>query len=300
MIVDPANGLTNGDSIDTNWSGVINANGSFVGLWRTWQCIEDNRRFPIGGDQCASVIHTATASNWKNVNSYRFGRSMTNTKWEFANQYRANRYELGIEDPFTYKDCNGIYHASFHDMFRPHDDLRTAWSRDGRNWNDGGVAFATNTMPRVTFTDGSSTGIPLERPSFILNNDGVPTHLVSGGHPSGLSYNNRRYNPNNLDSFEFCERYDGFCGAVMIVPLQQGRACRCRSAPAPAPRPPSPAPSPSPDTDDGSDSGSDGSGSGSDGSDWSDGSESGSDNGRWWRRRWRSLANNEPEVEVLV
>merc|ERR1712232_1472024 len=235
---------------------------------------------------------TATASNWKNINSYQFGRSMTNTPWEFANQYSASRYELGIEDPFTYKDCNGVYHASFHDMFRPHDDLRTAWSRDGRNWNDGGVAFATNTMPRVTFTDGSSTGIPLERPSFILNNDGVPQYLVSGGHPSGLSYNNSRYTPDNLDSFDFCDRFDAFCGAVIIVPLQQGRACKCKSpapvpapvpepAPAPVPEPaPTPSPSPSPeDSDNDSDVGSNNDSDNGSNNDSDIGSNNDSDNG---------------------
>ena len=28
-------------SIDANFNGVINADGSFVGLWRTWECASD-------------------------------------------------------------------------------------------------------------------------------------------------------------------------------------------------------------------------------------------------------------------
>lgn len=91
-------------------------------------------------------------------------------------------------------------------------------------------------MPSVQFTDGTEAGIPLERPTFILR-DGVPQYLVSAGHPSGLSYSDAKYNPDNLDSFEFCQRYDAFCGAVLIVPLQQGKSCKCskQSSTTPAP-----------------------------------------------------------------
>lgn len=117
-------------SIDTNFNGVINDDGSFVGLWRTWQSADDlcseNGYATLGGATGIdgdvarfSVPHAVKASDWTDVSSYTYlvdndaleslPVEKKRLKWIFESQYDGTQAARGIEDPMIYKDDNGVY-----------------------------------------------------------------------------------------------------------------------------------------------------------------------------------------------
>ena len=63
-------------SIDAHFNGVIAEDGSFVGLWRTCNCIGDlvepwRTRFSgVDPSTCFSVPHAIQSSAWKNPAGY--------------------------------------------------------------------------------------------------------------------------------------------------------------------------------------------------------------------------------------
>jgi hypothetical protein len=163
---------------NTNIVLSIQPDGSMVGLWRRC-CSPPPRYRPVGGGS-ASVIFSVHATDWRNVSTWRAsGRPV-------LPELAAN----GYEDPHIYKDPapsrTGVFHSVFHDMVggwhQPEfNNTRVgahAYSSDGgHTWVDTGVAFNLS----VRFTDGSETAfIQRERPHMLLNEQGQPTHLVSG------------------------------------------------------------------------------------------------------------------------
>ena len=107
----PSCGLRRGVGlIDANFNGVINDDGSFVGLWRTWECSGDLRPENgyatygtstdlEGGQACFSVPHPVVASDWKTVSTYRYsinticrrGAAKKQLKWLFGSSIRRRR-----------------------------------------------------------------------------------------------------------------------------------------------------------------------------------------------------------------
>ena len=260
-------------SIDANFNGVINDDGSFVGLWRTWECSADlcpengyatygSSTDLEGGQACFSVPHPVVASDWKTVSTYRYsintiaGAALPVAKkqlrWLFGSEYTVTQAAKGIEDPMVYKDANGVYHAIFHDMFEkcsgagckaPRDNVAHAYSTDGISWIYTGAALplvnqGENYMPEVSFTDGTKMGLACERPQFVVEN-GVPTAIIIGGIPKALTLDAGSYL--NDDVFDNLESYDWPGGATMVILLVSNDP-----SPEPSPPPPSPRPSPPP------------------------------------------------------
>eukprot|EP00940_MAST-03C_sp_MAST-3C-sp2_P000546 g546.t1 len=255
------------ESIDANFNGVIEADGSFVGLWRTWQCSGDlcaeNHYNPVGAavtpgttDQaCFSVPHVVKATDWKDPTTYRFLMddgslsalpvAKKDLKWIFLSEYSATQAAKGIEDPMIYKDSNDIYHAVFHDMFEscdavncraPRDNVAHAYSVDGTSWTYTGAAleltdYGSFYMPTVTFTDGTTQGLACERPQLIVR-DGAPSHIIIGGIPDAL-FADLNLGGGALDANANIDAKDWPGGATMIIPLKSTTT----PTPTPAPGP---------------------------------------------------------------
>ena len=134
---------------DDNWAAVINNDSSLIGMMRKWY---DN----------GSWVHLVTATNWKDNTTY----TLHNDSLLFP--YLVHEQ---TEDMFLYKDCNGNYHALFHNMVP--DDIMVlcgahAYSKDGINWQYGGYAY-NNT---IKFDDNSQfTFNRRERPHLIFAED---------------------------------------------------------------------------------------------------------------------------------
>lgn len=187
------------ESIDANFNGIIRPDGSFVGLWRTWQCVEDlvapwrETLSEAEEGACFSVPHTVTVKDWLDPAGYQDAISKTKgaLAWLFPAQYTPPQLALGLEDPMIYRDKRSppVFHAIFHDMFIPGDMVAHAYSEDGVDWT-----FTGDVLPRdpesnsavAHFTDGTCKPIDCERPQLIVR-EGVPSHLTIGGIPTALS-----------------------------------------------------------------------------------------------------------------
>jgi hypothetical protein len=153
---------------DTNIAPLILPNGSLVAIWRKWL---DKGSRPF----------VATAADWRDVASYKMA----------STQLFPDLGMAGTEDPFLYTDQNGHFHAIFHHMYGAGTSdewwMDTngghAFSRDGLSWTYSGVAWGNPEQPRgyiAHFTDGGTYNFTrLERPHFIFDATGQPTHLVS-------------------------------------------------------------------------------------------------------------------------
>eukprot|EP01084_Bolivina_argentea_P270673 460311_1 len=154
---------------DTNLAGVILNNGSFVGFLRLWTT--------------GSEIHLVTSNNWKNGSDY-----IQHSQILFPQLVPAL-----AEDPFLWLDCNGGYHAIFHNMSP--DDLQTlcgghAYSADGVNWIYGGSAFGNT----VQFTDNTDfTFSRRERPHLVFGDDKCTPIALTNGAQYGGQYGDATY-----------------------------------------------------------------------------------------------------------
>ena len=101
---------------DTNFSPLLLANGSLVGLWRKW-----------GVGNGGSRIFVATAAHWRNVTSYTMHRFSSAAEVPTVLKRKKHRYSMeifpdlgaaGTEDQFIYQDYDGNYHAYFHNSER--------------------------------------------------------------------------------------------------------------------------------------------------------------------------------------
>lgn len=157
---------------DTNLAGVILSNGTFIGFARDWTD--------------GSEIHLVTSSDWKDGTKY----DMTSGKDTIL---FPQLIPILTEDPYLYRDCNGGFHAIFHNMSP--EDLQTlcgghAYSQDGVNWIYGGVSFGNT----ISFTDGTNfTFSRRERPHFIFADDGCTPIALTNGAQYGGKYGDATY-----------------------------------------------------------------------------------------------------------
>lgn len=148
--------------MDANLAGVINSDGSFVGMWR------DHTGGPKG-----STPHPIHASDWKNPASYTWSEEVL-----FKDAPGP------LEDMFIYKDSTGVFHALFHLQYGcgAHNSCGGhAFSVDGKAWQFTGTAYTSHTI----YDDGSVTDFPYcERPHFVFAEDGTtPLALTNGVKP---------------------------------------------------------------------------------------------------------------------
>ena len=128
--------------MDSNFSPVINANGSLTALTRNdvW-----------------------FASDWSNVSSY----AIVNTQW----------CEDG-EGPFLWVDGRGVYHCLVH-VNREETYGVHYWSLDGVGWQatSGGKAYASV----VQYANGQSIDFACrERPHVVMDDRGRVVALING------------------------------------------------------------------------------------------------------------------------
>lgn len=220
------------ESIDANFNGVIQSDGSFVGLWRTWQCAGDlvspwaDTLEGANPDTCFSVPHAINASDWDDSSTYEIASQKRDLDWLFPEQYYVSPTEhlsIGIEDPMVYVDNRSpaVFHAIFHEMFIPTDNVSHAYSTDGVEWIYTGTVFDTSpetNMPMVTFTDGNQAGLACERPQLLIEN-GVPTHIIIGGIPTGLGEDPAFTNASSMDIYDQVDDTGWPGGATMVIPL---------------------------------------------------------------------------------
>ncbi len=149
--------------MDTNLAGIINQDGSFVGMWRDH----------TGGDG-GSTPHPIFASDWKDPKTYTWSETVL-----FPHA------EGPLEDMFLYKDAGGNLHALFHLQYGcgEHNNCGGhAFSEDGgKTWTFTGTAYSGFTE----YDDGTSFEFPYcERPHLIFATDGVtPVALTNGVKP---------------------------------------------------------------------------------------------------------------------
>jgi hypothetical protein len=154
-----------GRQSDTNLAPVILANGSLVGIWRTW------------GADCpgihGSCPHLVTASHWKNASSYVFQQQPLFPGLQGG----------GAEDPALYLDQEGNFHALFHNM-APTQNPATMGGHafsprgDGLTWTYTGVAWGST----GEYTDGTPFAFSRrERPHPIMAEDGFTIVALSTG-----------------------------------------------------------------------------------------------------------------------
>ena len=177
-------GPTKAFAADLNLNAAIAPDGSLSGLWR---CIETLPTTQPG----ATVLHAVTASDWRNVSSYR---------WSPTPAFAAQGF--GSEDPFVWIARDGSFHAILHDeqglpgkhypnISRSSAYGRHAWSRTGElgNWSISpwgvpglGGSLAYNSL--VHFSDGSSHEFyRRERPHLVLGEDKSLIALTNGASP---------------------------------------------------------------------------------------------------------------------
>jgi len=117
----------NETNADTNLAVVILANGSAVGIARTW------------GPPTGVIAHLVLATHWRDASSY-VGRFSTLL---FPNTTIVP--DSGLEDPFVYLDRRGVFHAVFHSQIEGDDERLCgghAFSEDGITWTFGGTAWS--------------------------------------------------------------------------------------------------------------------------------------------------------------
>ena len=117
----------NETNADTNLAVVILANGSAVGIGRTW------------GPPTGVIVHLVLAADWRDAGSYvgRWDRLL------FPNTTRVPN--AGLEDPFVYVDRRGVFHAVFHNQIEADDERLCgghAYSEDGLRWTFSGTAWS--------------------------------------------------------------------------------------------------------------------------------------------------------------
>jgi len=156
---------------DHNLDVTINDDGSVTGLIR--RCCS-----PPSSDDKASWIYTVQARDWRNVSSWSVDPMPA-----FATEPLPN----GYEDPHIWADARrpGVYHAVMHDMVGGwHEPNKTntqlgmhAFSADGgQSWTSTGVAYNWT----LDLTDGTVFKcIRRERPNIVLDDAGLPTHLMN-------------------------------------------------------------------------------------------------------------------------
>eukprot|EP01084_Bolivina_argentea_P216038 366970_1 len=168
------NETNNDNTHDTNFAMVILKNGSLIGMSREW--LNHN-----GG---GSYIYLSKADNWKDNKTYTlFEPDYNNRKLLFPQLTK-----LYTEDPYLYIDCNGNYHAIFHNM-SPNPPNATAdgylgvvgghaFSMDGITWFYGGASYDNI----VKYDDGTTfIAHSRERPHFIFDDDNcTPIALITG------------------------------------------------------------------------------------------------------------------------
>ena len=161
-------------SVDSNFAGQINNDGSLIGMMRKYSSY-GNQKFV-----CCHNVYLVTASNWKDNTTYKVYNDTNNGLGLFPFLPLP-----GTEDMYPYKDCNGNWHALFHnrspDGGQSVETATTcgghAFSKDGINWIYSGVAY-TNT---IQYDNGESfTFSRRERPHLVFDTkDGCTPVLLS-------------------------------------------------------------------------------------------------------------------------
>ena len=98
---------------DTNFAGVINGDGSVVGMWRGGGA---GKACPKAGNaqQCGgSYQYRARAGHWKDPASYEWG-APSRANNIFPGLAAGGLANCGIEDPTVWKDKHGRLHAVVH------------------------------------------------------------------------------------------------------------------------------------------------------------------------------------------
>lgn len=163
-----SSGVNWGDG-DHNLVFTINGDGSVNGLMR--RCCQPPEL--AGANAWTSWIYTVYADNWRDATTWR-----TNATPAFGPDTQFH----GYEDPHIWPDVRrpGAYHAVIHNMVGSNHHAEVglhAYSADaGRSWTSTGIAFNRT----LDLTDGSTLEcMSRERPTMILNENGLPTHLLT-------------------------------------------------------------------------------------------------------------------------
>ena len=152
---------------DTNLAGVINEDGSFVGLWRAPAPVFDPATGQLRNNEWVSALRPVRASSWRDPSTYWVQPSVD------LFPPGAQTTPLALEDPFVWKDGHGAYHALLSD------GLFHAISTDGARWS---------LTPRMSPLDGMR-GLPCDglagRPHLVFAEDGHTPIALTGRCPLG-------------------------------------------------------------------------------------------------------------------
>ena len=116
---------------DTNFAGVINDDGSVVGLWRGGGAGKECNN-SISGSHCSGGYqYLARARHWKDAASYQFGAPTRDRNILPSLAAHGEMANCGIEDPTVWKDRHGRLHALVHNWAA---GGHAASGDDGKTW----------------------------------------------------------------------------------------------------------------------------------------------------------------------
>ena len=151
---------------DTNLAGVINEDGSFVGIWREPAPAFDPVTGQLQNNKWVSAMRPVRASNWKDPSSYWVQPSASiipegpSTDPPYS--------QIGLEDPMLWKDAKGVYHTVLSN------GQYHAWSEDGVAW----------TLTSLMDYTASFKALPCEgfggRPHLVFSDDGFTPIAMTG------------------------------------------------------------------------------------------------------------------------
>ena len=155
---------------DTNLAGVINDDGSFVGLWRAPAPAFDPDTGQLQNGRWVSAMRPVRAANWRDPTTYWVQPSVN----LFPGGALPEVGQVGLEDPMLWKDAHGVYHAMLDN------GLFHAWSEDGTAWT-----LTAHMSPLGAFGALPCRGGFEGRPHLVLGDDGVTPIALTGSCYSG-------------------------------------------------------------------------------------------------------------------
>lgn len=192
---------------DTNFAGVINPNGSMVGMWRGYGgpesapgtkptrpamgCPNPNTSNSRGCPGHSFGQYSAVAQHWREAASYDFGHA-TRVANVFPKLEGAQGGNCNIEDPTLWVDAAGVFHAIVHQGHAGGHATSTdgsTWHWNGADCSKGAIDWANSPWPeKLEFTGGRRGTLSApdrERPHLIMGKDGFTPVAISTGFRDG-------------------------------------------------------------------------------------------------------------------
>ena len=174
--------IISGVHADSNLAPLIRADGSLLGLWRSFN---DSPAWTGHADWKISAIHMVVATNWKDPSTYIFVESNWNSSDIFDAAKKDGMLRGPTEDPWLFLGHDGTLHALFHNMYGCYACCGHAFATTTTTTDEEVIAWtytgADACGPLVEHLDGSTTVLGRrERPHLLFDAQQRPIMLTNG------------------------------------------------------------------------------------------------------------------------